>query len=68
VPALLRWKASVNETISTLLLNYVVVLFVEYMVRGPWKDPKSFNWPLTPEFSESARLGFYWSTRIHAGL
>ena len=68
VPALLRWTAGVNETISTLLLNYVVVLFVEYLVRGPWKDPGSFNWPYTPEFPESARLHFYWGTRIHAGL
>lgn len=68
VPAFLRWKAGVNETISTLLLNYVIILLVEYMVRGPWKDPMSFNWPFTPEFSESARLPFYWGTRIHAGL
>ncbi len=67
-PALLRWKASVNETIATLLLNYVVILLVEYMVRGPWKDPLSFNWPFTPEFPQSARLGFYGGTRIHAGL
>lgn len=67
-PALLRWKANVNETISTLLLNYVIVLLVEHMVRGPWKDPMSYNWPFTPEFSESARLHFYWGTRIHAGL
>src|ERR1041384_6415707 len=47
VPALLRAKAGVNETISTLLLNYVIVLLVEYVVRGPWKDPMSFNWPFT---------------------
>ena len=68
VPAFLRWAAGVNETISTLLLNYVIVLLVEYMVRGPWKDPMSYNWPFTPEFPESARLSFYWGTRIHAGL
>jgi simple sugar transport system permease protein len=68
VPAVLRWAAGVNETISTLLLNYVIVLLVEYVVRGPWKDPMSYNWPFTPEFPDSARLGLYWGTRIHAGL
>ncbi len=68
VPALLRWTAGVNETISTLLLNYVIVLVVEYLVRGPWKDPMSYNWPYTPEFPEAARLPSYWGTRIHAGL
>ena len=68
VPALLRVKVGVNETISTLLLNYVIVLLVEHMVRGPWKDPMSFNWPYTPEFPDAARLSTYWGTRIHAGL
>lgn len=68
VPALLRWKAGVNETISTLLLNYVIILLVEHLVRGPWKDPASYNWPFTPEFAETARLSTYWGTRIHAGL
>jgi general nucleoside transport system permease protein len=68
VPAVLRLAANVNETISTLLLNYVIVLLVEYAVRGPWKDPMSYNWPFTPEFPEAARLGFYGGTRVHAGL
>ena len=68
VPAWLRVKAGVNETISTLLLNYVIVLLVEHMVRGPWKDSTAYNWPYTPEFPETARLGFYWGTRIHTGL
>jgi simple sugar transport system permease protein len=68
VPALLRTGFGANETITTLLLNYVITLIVEYMVRGPWKDPMAFNWPYTPEFSNAARLSFYGTTRIHAGL
>jgi simple sugar transport system permease protein len=68
VPALLRTGFGANETITTLLLNYVIALIVEYMVRGPWKDPTAFNWPYTPEFSAAARLSFYGTTRIHAGL
>lgn len=68
VPALLRTGFGANETITTLLLNYVIALIVEYMVRGPWKDPAAFNWPYTPEFSDAARLSFYGTTRIHAGL
>lgn len=68
VPALLRTGFGANETITTLLLNYVITLIVEYMVRGPWKDPASFNWPYTPEFVEGARLSFYGTTRVHAGI
>src|SRR5581483_1139135 len=38
------------------------------MVRGPWKDPKSFNWPYTPAVSDAARLSSYGATRVHAGV
>jgi len=68
LPAFLRWKAGVNEAISSLLFNYVIVLLVEYLVRGPWKDPMSYNWPFTPEFPDAAKLSFHWGTRIHTGL
>lgn len=68
IPALLRAGFGANETITTLLFNYVITLLVEYMVRGPWKDPTAFNWPYTPEFSDAARLSFYGGTRVHAGL
>lgn len=68
IPAFFRVKAGVNETICTLLLNYVAILMVEHMVHGSWKDPMSFNWPFTREFSDAARLAFYGTTRIHTGL
>ena len=34
----------------------------------PWKDPASFNFPLSPAFTEAARLPVFGDTRIHAGL
>src|SRR5205085_279466 len=45
IPAFLRAKNWLNETISTLLLNYVAVLIVQFSVFGPWKDPRSANFP-----------------------
>ena len=42
IPALFRVKAGVNETICTLLLNYIAILMVEHIVHGSWKDPMSF--------------------------
>ena len=38
VPALMRAYWSVNEIITTLLLNFVAVLLVGYFVIGPWRD------------------------------
>lgn len=68
IPALLRIKAGLNETISTLLLNYVAVLFVNLFIFGPWKDSASANFPQTVEFSEAVRLPQFGDTRVHLGL
>jgi simple sugar transport system permease protein len=48
------WK--VNEIITTLLMNYVAILFVNYFVYGPWKDPNGANFPVTAYFAEYATL------------
>jgi simple sugar transport system permease protein len=68
LPAILRAKNWLNETISTLLLNYVAILLVQFFVFGPWKDPKSANFPQSPQFVAAARLPTFGAERIHAGL
>lgn len=60
------WK--VNEIITTLMLNYVAILWVDYLVYGPWKDPNGSNFPISASFSEAARLPGLGDSRIHAGL
>jgi len=64
----LRARLRVNETISTLLLNYLSPLLIEYLVYGPWKDPGSVGWPATVSFPDAARPSTYFDTRLHAGL
>lgn len=68
VPAWLRMRGWVSETISTLLLNYVGILLVSFLVFGPWKDPGSANYPQSAEFPASARLPLLFGTRIHLGI
>jgi simple sugar transport system permease protein len=68
VPALLRARGWLNETISTLLLNYVAILLVQFFVFGPWKDPRSANFPQTRAFADAARLPTLGDERIHAGI
>ncbi|MDR3561169.1 MAG: ABC transporter permease [Negativicutes bacterium] len=67
-PAFLRVKWQVNEIITTLMLNYVGILWVNYFVYGPWRDPKGFNFPLTAEFPPAALLPTFGASRIHIGL
>jgi simple sugar transport system permease protein len=38
IPALARAYWNVNEIITTLLLNFVAVLFVNHFAIGPWRD------------------------------
>ena len=42
---LLKLYYKVDEVVTTLLLNFVVVLLVSYLLEGPWKDPMSLGWP-----------------------
>lgn len=68
LPALLKIMLQVNETISTLLLNYVAALLVTWVVFGSWRDPASQGWPATAKFPIAARLPSFFDSRIHAGL
>lgn len=67
IPGFLRGRLDVNETITTLLLNYVAALLVNALVYGPWKDPGNLGWPATIAFP-AASLGALFGTRVHAGL
>lgn len=68
LPAIPRAIWGVNEIITTLMLNYVAIFWVDYLVYGPWKDPNGFNFPLTATFSPGAVLPALGNSRIHAGL
>jgi len=58
----------VNEVVTSLLLNYVAIAWVDHLVYGPWRDPASSNFPLTPLFPESARLPQFGGLRVNGGL
>ena len=64
IPAIPRAYFKVNETISTLLMNYIAILWVDYLVFGPWRDPKGLNFPNSAPFSENAILPTFGHTRI----
>ena len=68
VPAWLRAWHGVNEIITTLMLNYVAILWVNSLVYGPWKDPQGHNFPFSPRFPDSATFGRIGDGQLHTGL
>jgi len=68
IPGVLRAARLVNETIATLLLNYVAPLIVSYFIFGPWRDAQGSAYPQSSAFAEAARLPSFFDTRVHGGL
>jgi len=68
IPGVLRAAKLVNETIATLLLNYIAPLIVSYFIFGPWRSADNSAYPQSSAFPEAARLPSFFDTRIHAGL
>lgn len=56
IPGLLRAALGVNETIVTILMNYVAIQLVQYAVYGPWKDAGNLGWPATIAFPDAAKF------------
>lgn len=56
IPAFFKAKFNTNETIFTLMMNYIALGWITYLQYGPWKDPKSFGFPKIASFEDSAIL------------
>ena len=66
---LLKLYYKVDEVVTTLLLNFVVVLLVSYLLEGPWKDPMSLGWPQGKSVIDEGVLPQILSkTRLHLGF
>ncbi len=56
IPAVFKAKWGTNETLFTLMLNYVALGFEQYFQSGPWKDTKGTGFPIIATFHKAARL------------
>ena len=69
LPALLRTKLGVDEVVTTLLLNFIVLLFVSMLLEGPLKDPMGLGWPQSPKVIAEAQLPrIIQGKRLHYGF
>lgn len=63
LPAICKAKWGTNETLFTLMLNYIALAFVKYLMNGPWKAPGS-SFPKIAMLAPGARLtkvfGVHW--------
>ena len=54
IPAIFKAKLGTNETIFTLMMNYVAIKFVTYLQYGPWMDPAANGFPKIAMFPDNA--------------
>ena len=68
-PALMKSRWGVDEVVTTLLLNFIVLLFVGAMLDGPMKDPTAMGWPQSVALQDTLQLGkLVERSRVHSGL
>ena len=67
VPALLRNRFGANEILTSLMLVYVAQYLLDWLVRGPWRDPHGFNFPQSVAFQDWQLLPTLGAGRVHLG-
>ena len=68
IPALLKTRFGVNEILTSLMLVYVAQLLLDWIIRGPWKDPHGYNFPKSVAFDGWHLIPTYGDGRVHMGL
>lgn len=66
VPGILRARFGSHEVINTIMMNFIAIAFINFAVRGPFKDPNPSSVQTFPirETAELARI----SGRLHLGF
>ena len=68
IPALCKVRFGASEILTSLMLVYVAYYGMDYLVRGPWRDPHGLNFPTTAPFDPVATMpALVEGSRLHAG-
>ncbi|MCP4628173.1 MAG: ABC transporter permease [bacterium] len=65
IPAILKIKFSINEVISTLMMNYICNQIMILLIVGPWRGKTKYGFPYTDDLPASAVLSVIPGSRIH---
>ncbi|MCF6343635.1 MAG: ABC transporter permease [Devosiaceae bacterium] len=68
-PAYLKTRFGADEVVTTLLLNFIILIFLQMMLEGPLKDPMGMGWPQSKPIVDDGILPqLLPRMRVHAGL
>ena len=68
-PAILKVRFGVDEVVTTLLLNFIIILFVSMLLEGALKDPTGLGWPQSKRVIADAQLPrLIQGKRLHFGF
>ncbi|MCP4185122.1 MAG: ABC transporter permease [Hyphomicrobiales bacterium] len=56
IPAYLKNRFGANEILTSLMLVYVAQLFLDWLVRGHWRNPEGYNFPESRSFTDGQVL------------
>ena len=56
IPAFFKSKFGTNETLFTLMLNYIALYVIVWLRDGAWADPESGGFPKIARFAPNAQL------------
>jgi general nucleoside transport system permease protein len=69
VPAFLKTRFGVDEVVTTLLINFIVILFVSMLLEGVLKDPSGLGWPQSKKvITEAVLPKLITGKRLHFGF
>lgn len=68
LPAILKARFKVDDVVSTLMLNFIILYVMLALLAGPWKDTLT-GWPDSPDILRAAEFPNLWrGTRLHLGV
>lgn len=68
IPAFLKLRFGTNEILTSLMLVYVAQYLLDFLVRGPWRDPDGFNFPESRIYDAAHVLPKLGEGRLHIGM
>jgi general nucleoside transport system permease protein len=68
IPAWLKTKLAVDEVVTTLLFNSIILFLVAFVLNNIWRNPTT-GWPQSPEISSTAMyIKLIPRSRLHMGF
>jgi ABC-type uncharacterized transport system permease subunit len=68
IPGYLKAKLKVDDVVTTLLMNYIMIYIVSALLNGPWRNPVTM-YPSSPNISPNAYFPkLVAQSRVHMGL